>query len=261
MNFQTPSDAIYRALASLLGVPLDAAGDPQQCAIVSTFSTRDVRDLSFAGFMAYGAHGVAGATATATPALPPPTYFNEQVVPDPAQQRSSQDGGVIWTRVPTGTYRISAHHPSTRFASFVATCRPGRIVNANPPWGLHQLGLRNPARVSARWTRAGGVVVLRSLRVGRLPPRAVVTVRCTGPRCPFATLTARPSRSTRSTLDVGRALGLRAHRLSARASLSVQVSAHRYDGTLVRWAVGRRGLPRATTRCVPLGESEERRAC
>ena len=169
MNFQTPSDAIYRALAALLRVPLDAAGDPQRCAIVSTFSTRDVRDLGFAGFIAYGAHGVAGATASALPSLPPPIYFNEQVVPDPAQRRSSQDGGVIWTGVPTGTYRITAHHPTARFASFVATCRPGRIVNANPPWGLHELGLANPARVSATWTRRGGVAVLGSLRLRALP--------------------------------------------------------------------------------------------
>ena len=29
--------------------------------------------------------------------------------------------------------------PSTRFASFLATCEPGRIVNANPPWGAYEL--------------------------------------------------------------------------------------------------------------------------
>ena len=39
MNFQTPTEAIYSALAALLEVPLDSAGDPQQCAIVSTFNT------------------------------------------------------------------------------------------------------------------------------------------------------------------------------------------------------------------------------
>jgi hypothetical protein len=258
VNFQTPSDAIYRALAALLDVPLDAAGDPQRCAIVSTFSTRDVRDLGFAGFIAYGAHGVAGATATALPSLPPPIYFNEQVVPDPAQRRSSQDGGVIWTGVPRGTYRITAHHPTARFASFVATCRPGRIVNANPPWGLHELGLANPARVSATWTRRGGVAVLRSLRVRALPARAVVAVRCTGRACPFRT---RTSRASGRTLDAARGLGARARRLRAGQSLSVQVSAHRFDGTLVRWAVRRRGVPRAITRCVPLGERAARRVC
>ena len=29
--------------------------------------------------------------------------------------------------------------PTTRFASFLATCEPGRIVNANPPWGAYEL--------------------------------------------------------------------------------------------------------------------------
>jgi hypothetical protein len=139
VNFQTPTDAVTAALGALLGIPLDAAGNPQQCAIVSTISTRRIDGLDFAGFVAYGAHGVAGASATTAPALPAPIYFNEQVVPDPAQQRSSIDGGVVWPVVPPGTYRIRASAPGSRFASIVANCVPGRIVNANPPWGLHQL--------------------------------------------------------------------------------------------------------------------------
>ncbi len=102
-----------------------------------------MRNLSFNGFVRYGAHGVAGATASATPKLKSPFYFNAQVIPDPAQKRSSKDGGVIWTGVRSGRYVVRAKHPSRRFASFVATCKPGRIVNANPPWGLHEL---KPAR-------------------------------------------------------------------------------------------------------------------
>jgi len=140
VNFQVPTDATYDALAALLKVPLDSAGDPRECAIVSTFSVRAVRTLSFGGFVRYGAHGVAGATASATPRLRSPFYFNEQVIPDPAQRRSSKDGGVIWTGVPAGRYVVRAHHPRTRFARFVATCKRGRIVNANPPWGLYELG-------------------------------------------------------------------------------------------------------------------------
>ncbi len=112
---------------------------------------------------------VSGATAFATPALPAAIYFNESVIPDPAQPRSSIDGGVLWTRVPAGVYRIRARHPSTRFASFVATCRPGRVVNANPPWGLHELGRPMRASVSAGWSVSGSDVWLRSLRATRLP--------------------------------------------------------------------------------------------
>jgi hypothetical protein len=142
VNFQTPTNEIYMALAGLLNVSLDPAGNPTNCAIVSTFSTRRIRNLSYKQFRAFGAHGVAGATASAIPRLPPPTYFNENVIPDPSQPASSKDGGVIWTEVPPGVYRISGHSPTTRFASFIASCKPGRIVNANPPWGLYELPRR-----------------------------------------------------------------------------------------------------------------------
>ena len=192
VNFQTPRESIYRALAALLEVPLDEHGELRQCGIVSTFSTRNVRDLSFRGFTRYGAHGVAGATAFATPALPDPVYFNEDVIPDPLQQLSSIDGGVVWTRVPSGVFRITAHHPATRFASFVATCKPGRVVNANPPWGLHELGKRNTAKVSLTWSGTQ----LRRFRVTDLPPRATVRLRCAGNGCPFK------SRSTESEWPV-----------------------------------------------------------
>ena len=173
--------------------------------------------------------------------------------------RSSQDGGVIWTGVPTGTYRISAHHPSTRFASFVATCRPGRIVNANPPWGLHELGLPNPARVvgdvGAARRRRGPA----SLRVRRLPARAVVGGALHRPGVPVPRADA-----ARVRRDARRRTGARPARppLARRASRSPSRSPRtRFDGTLVRWAVRRRGVPRATTRCVPLGGGAARRVC
>ena len=90
--------------------------------------------------------------ASDSPRGRPRRHFNAQVIPDPVQQLSSEDGGVLWADVAAGVYTVRAHSPVTSFASFVATCRPGRIVNANPPWGLHELGLRNPARVTADWT-------------------------------------------------------------------------------------------------------------
>ena len=139
VNFQVPTDRTYFALAALLHVQLDANGDPRRCAIVSTVSTKAIQDLSFRQFVAYGAHGVPGATAATSPTLPGPVYFNDHVIPDPSLTETSTDGGVIWTEVPRGTYRVSARRPGTRFASFVATCRNGRVVNANPPWGLNQL--------------------------------------------------------------------------------------------------------------------------
>ena len=139
VNFQVPTLDTYHALAAFLGVRLDENGNPARCVVVSTISTREIRNLSFSEFIAYGAHGVAGATAQARPLLPKPIYFNENVIPDRSLTKSTVDGGVIWIKVPRGVYRFSAHHPSARFASFVATCRPGRLINANPPQGLYQL--------------------------------------------------------------------------------------------------------------------------
>ena len=139
VNFQMPSDAAYNGLAAILSVPRDANNELVNCAVVSTFSTVNVRDASFNEFVAYGAHGVAGATASASPALPKPTYFNESVIPDASRTESSVDGGVVWPVVPGGVYRFTAHHPSTRFAPFRATCEPGRVVNANPPQGFYEL--------------------------------------------------------------------------------------------------------------------------
>jgi hypothetical protein len=259
VNFQTPTESVYRALAALLGVPLGPGGEPRACAIVSTFNTRNVRDVSFRQFTAYGAHGVPGATAFASPRLPAPIYFNSQVVPDPAQRRSSVDGGVIWPRVPAGVYRIRGRHPSTRFASFVATCTPGRIVNANPPWGLHQLGKPMPVTVSARWSVRMRTVRLRGLRVAKLPPDAAVRVRCRGPRCPFGRRTIAAPRG--GSLDLLAALGRAARGLRAGQTLEVLVTANAYNGKLVRWRLRTATAPKAVTLCVPLGNTRPRPRC
>ncbi len=61
------------------------------------------------------------------------------MIPDRSETATSEDGGIIWTEVPTGTYRVITESPSNNFASFLATCEPGRIVNANPPWGAYEL--------------------------------------------------------------------------------------------------------------------------
>jgi hypothetical protein len=239
VNFQVPTDAIYRGLAALLSVPLDAEGNPQECAVVSTFSTKDVRDRDFDGFTSYGAHGVAGASASGSPALPPPTYFNEHVIPDPLQQLSSIDGGVVWTRVPAGAYTISAQHPTTRFARFVATCEPGRVVNANPPWGLHELADTVPAVITARWRGTE----LRRLRVTRLPAAGRVTVRCGGAGCAFR------RGSVRKALAASYRRG---------QVLTVVASAPGFNSRVARWRVGARTPVR---RCIPLGQTLPRRSC
>jgi hypothetical protein len=138
-NFQTPADPEYKGLAALLSVNMDANGRPTDCVIVTTASARDVRGVSYETFHQRTPHGVPGATSSEAPALDGPVYFNENVIPDKSKTATSEDGGIIWTDVPAGTYRISTTSPTTRFASFLATCAPGRIVNANPPWGAYEL--------------------------------------------------------------------------------------------------------------------------
>ena len=138
-NFQTPADAEYYGLAALLSVPFGPDGRPEQCVIVTTASARNVRGVDFETFQARTPHGVAGATSRAEPALPEPIYFNESVIPDPSRTATSGDGGIIWTGASAGTYRVITESGSTRFASFLATCEPGRVVNANPPWGAYEL--------------------------------------------------------------------------------------------------------------------------
>jgi hypothetical protein len=139
-NFQTPGDLEYSALAALLGVPIGPDGRPVDCVIVTTASDRDVRGVDYDTFHQRTPHGVPGATASTRPPTPEgPIYFNESVIPDRTKTETSEDGGIIWTGVPAGTYRIVTTAPGTRFASFLATCAPGRIVNANPPWGAYQL--------------------------------------------------------------------------------------------------------------------------
>ena len=193
-----------------------------------------MRDLGLRQFTGYGAHGVAGATAFATPSLPAPIYFNDDVIPDPAQPLSSIDGGVIWTGVPTGVYRLRARHPSTRFASFVATCRPGRVVNANPPWGFHELGQPMPATLTTRWV--GG------RWRGAAPPAPRLQAAAGRARanqlCRPGLLRSGDGRSRSragASLDVLDALGLAPPVLRARQHIDVLVTAHAYDGKLVRW--------------------------
>jgi hypothetical protein len=139
-NFQTPADLEYNALAAILSVPIDEeTGRPAQCVIVTTASARNVRGVDYETFHERTPHGVPGATSEELPAIDGPIYFNEFVIPDPSETETSEDGGIVWKVVPAGTYRIVTSSPDTRFASFLATCEDGRIVNANPPWGAYEL--------------------------------------------------------------------------------------------------------------------------
>lgn len=141
VNFQMPRLDIYRALAAVAGAELDpATGRLAHSAIVSTFFELAGRNLpDFDAFHNFRPHGVAESMATISPPVTDPIYFNADVIPEQVLNRSSRDGGVLWTDVPIGAYRITGSNPATSHSGFVATCEPGRLVNAGPPWGLYEL--------------------------------------------------------------------------------------------------------------------------
>lgn len=140
VHFQTPDDDTFFMLASLVGV----GPKTTKCQIVTTCSDKAIQGLTYEQFRDHGAHGVGGVKATATAVVggtvaKGPIYFNAQVVPDPKMTESSNDGGILWTDVPDGEYTLSGTHATRKFATVTVTCAPNRIVNANPPWGMHEL--------------------------------------------------------------------------------------------------------------------------
>jgi|GEM_PF-942368 len=228
VNFQVPTEPVATALAQILAVPVDADNVPLKCVIVSTFSTRNVRglDVAFTDFTGYGAHGVAGATASLSPAARPATYFNENVIPDAAQKLSSKDGGVVWTELPAAVYTVKATAPGTKFASFKATCKDGRIINANPPWGLHELGLKNPVVADARWS---------------------------GKRMTGLSFTKTPKGARFA--DHG------SRKLKPGKTYEMQITAPGYDGVVFRWKLNAAGKPVQQKLCLPLGNTLPRAHC
>jgi hypothetical protein len=131
---QMVTEPVFDFMAGLI----DADPDPSKCQLVTTVNTREIRGLTYEEFAAFGHHGVPDATASSDPALGDPVYFNDQTIPDPSLTATTIDGGVVWTNIEPGVYTVSASHPSRVFDSFVATCEPGRFINANPPWGLRE---------------------------------------------------------------------------------------------------------------------------
>jgi hypothetical protein len=164
VNFQMPALNIYNLLAGAVNAETEPDGSLSKCGVVSTFFQKEGRSFgNFDDFHAFRPHGVEGSTATLAPASGTQFYFNDDVLPDPNQLSSSRDGGVLWVNVENGVHEVTAQSDTTRHSSFVATCAPGRLVNANPPWGVYELAGNeniNPAvlrdtEVHARLTGSG----------------------------------------------------------------------------------------------------------
>lgn len=132
VTFQVPDDPTFAALATIV----DIEPDPATCQLASTV-TRIGKSLYDAG-----AHGEAGATVTIEPALPPehgPVYFNAQVIPQKDLTETSDDGGILYTNVPPGTYVLRAHKDGVEFVDVTIRCDADVLVNPSPPHGLQAL--------------------------------------------------------------------------------------------------------------------------
>jgi hypothetical protein len=132
VTFQAVMPNVRDALAASLSVTIDDT----RCQMVTTVTRigRSVYDP--------GAHGEAGVTVTIDPPLPAtsgPVYFNSSVFPDASLTETSDDGGVLFTNVPVGTYTWTATKAGATFAQVRMDCRAGVLVNASPPWGLQRL--------------------------------------------------------------------------------------------------------------------------
>ena len=134
VSFQMVETWMYDVFSYALEIePLD-----DHCQISTTVNTKDIREMTLEDFAAYGAHGVPGVVVWSEPALADMVYFDAQTIPDRTLTETTADGGVVWPNVPPGVYVMKASHPDKTFAPFVATCEPGRFINAGPPWGLRE---------------------------------------------------------------------------------------------------------------------------
>ncbi len=215
VNFQMPALSTYelligyiRSLGGDAVVEQNPDGTLKKCAIVSTFFQKEGRSFTdFDDFHDFRPHGVVGSTATATPTAGVQLYFDEDVLPSLIQESSSRDGGVLWADVDSGLYQIRGYSDTTRHASFMATCRPGWLVNANPPWGLHELAgteAVNPAvlpdtRLNAR---------VRSSRVARSGNRRILKVRTSSTENVTAAVRLRQARKGQKKLEIKRTVKL-----------------------------------------------------
>ena len=275
VNFQTPTAGVMAGLALILGIERNDAGYPKQCAVVATVSTKQVRGVSYENFITWGAHGVAGVTAEISPKVGTRTYFNESVLPDKSVTETTEDGGVVWTEVPPGEYTLTAKGAGSKWPRVQITCEDGRIVNANPPWGLNQLATTVPSKVTPTWkVRPGKAAKLTGLTVGRFPKQSLseyaathestidhrgrITVSCTGTGC-FEPVTRRGS--MKKPVDLIPLLGADARKLKAGRRLTVTLAVPGYHTRIDSWAIGANGKPVRSTRCIALGESLIAKTC
>jgi len=129
-SVQVVPTGVFNAVSALVPLPIE---EDKYCVIASTA-------VRFGGSLYVRLRqGLPGVNVTLEPAAPAesgPLYFNEAVVPDPEQDGTSIDGGVLYYRVPPGDYVMSAAKVGHVFGTVRLKCRAGVIVNAGPALGL-----------------------------------------------------------------------------------------------------------------------------
>jgi hypothetical protein len=136
VGFQVPTDGIFDFFARLIRLE----PDPERCQIVSTVSRAGTEPY---GGDALGEPGVVVALEPPVPAENGPVYFNwikkDVILPDPTLKATTIDGGVIFSNVAPGEYRMTATKVGKRFSDVKVRCRKGLLVNAAPPRGLQEI--------------------------------------------------------------------------------------------------------------------------
>jgi hypothetical protein len=129
-SIQVVPNALFNGLSALVPLPVEL---DKYCVIATTVARMG------GSLYVHLRQGAADAQVSLSPAVPAesgPIYFDEDVLPDPAQPATSKDGGVLFYRVPPGDYVMSASRADTVFNQVRFQCRAGVIVNAGPPLGL-----------------------------------------------------------------------------------------------------------------------------
>lgn len=148
VNFQMPPQHLVEPFAALAYAEMEGEEGTKKlkhCGVVSTVYEKEGRSfLNLDDFLRFAPHGVRDSTAQligtdGNKAPEGPVYFGSNVYPNPALTGASRDGGIVWGDVPEGIWTVSAQHPDHRFSTAQVTCKPGRLVNASPPWGLYEM--------------------------------------------------------------------------------------------------------------------------
>ena len=129
-SLQVVPKNLFKAIEALVPEPVEMDGN---CAIASTVAR-------FGGSLyvrlRQGMPGVEVSLDPAVPAKSGPLYFNEDVIPDPAQPSTSIDGGILFYNVPEGDYTLSASRNGSVFNTVRFECEAGLVINGGPPIGL-----------------------------------------------------------------------------------------------------------------------------